>query len=159
MGHVQVGTPSNQHRFPMISWWRGHLNTARDHYVLCNPSCSIFTSLPPLVYFQTSLPSTLNFFVTVRSWHCQGFNGSCATPSEDSKTSACSALIWADWSSGDSANNPRCVFTLTWPPLWHPAENHLRPHFHFGFKVNEPLAFLVYRFMIIGAMLLDTKKG
>ena len=137
----------------------GVFNTARDPYVLFNQPHLIFTSLPLLVYFQTSLPSTLDFFVNLRSWYFQSLNGSCTTLSEDSKTSACSVLIWADWSYGDSANNPLCAFTLTWPPFWHPLEHYLSPRFHFGFKINEPLAFLVYRFMIIGNAILNTKKG
>lgn len=136
--------------FQMISHWQVYLNTTRDPHVHLNQPCLIFTSLPFLVYFQTSLPSTLDLFVNPRSWYFQGLNGSCTTLSEGSKTSACGALVWADWSYGDSANNPWCAFILTWPPLWHPLEHHLRPSFHFGFKINEPLAFLVYRFMIIG---------
>lgn len=99
-----------------------------------NQPCLIFTSLSFLVYFQTSLPSTLGFFVDLRSWNFQGLSGSCATLSDGSKTSACGLLVWADWSYGDSANNPRCAFTLTWPPLWHPLERYLRPRFLFGFK-------------------------
>lgn len=150
-GHVQVSKWSDEHSFPMISWWQVHLNAARGPYVLLNQPCLIFTCLPFLVYFQTSLPSTLGFFVNLRSWCFQGSNGSCTTASEGDKTSVCCILVWADWSDGDSANNPWCAFTLTWPPVWHPWERHLRPRLRSAFQINEPSASLVYRFVIIGS--------
>lgn len=77
LGHVQAGTWSNEHRYQMISRPQVYLNSARDPCVRFNQPCLIFTSLPFLVYFQTSLPSTLGFFVNLRSRYFQGLDGSC----------------------------------------------------------------------------------
>ena len=95
------GTRASGHRFQTIWGWQVYLTTARDPYVLFNQPCLIFTSLPFLVCFQTSLPSTLDFFVHLRSWYFQGLNGSCTTLSEGSKTSAWGVLVWAHCSYGD----------------------------------------------------------